>query len=286
MMRALFALAILTLAGAGCRQKAPEPAAPPPVERPDEEARRPHGGAQTVAPAPDRAPADFPLRVYEPFFPGDHEYHGVTWNEIFDEPGESFEAYISGYAWSTAIRSIRIYPMGKPSKHLAGAIGIMRDYLSIAFSSQVKVMGHLDPPTGAYNTHFNQYDANTVLNGMMYNKDIERIHHLNIAVTETDMYAGRLNFVFGYADYVSHVGIISLARLGGQKDPSIFNRRLLKLVRHEIGHMYGMAHCTNAECVMRGANSRAETARTATNPSMSSIARISAASSRAASRGR
>jgi archaemetzincin len=72
------------------------------------------------------------------------------------------------------------------------------------------------------------------------------------------MYAGRLNFVFGYADYVNHVGIVSLARLGGRKDPSLFARRLLKLVRHEIGHMYGMAHCTNASCVMRGANSRVE----------------------------
>jgi archaemetzincin len=134
----------------------------------------------------------------------------------------------------------------------------MREFIAIAFSSEVVVEEPLDPPTGAYNTHFDQYDANTVLNGMMYDDEIDRVHCLNVAVTETDMYAGRLNFVFGYADYVNHVGIVSLARLGGRKDPSLFARRLLKLARHEIGHMYGMAHCTSPSCVMRGANSRAE----------------------------
>ncbi len=259
MMRALALLALAGLLGpAGCRpgtpeadRQEPEPARPEPL-------RRSHGGQQTVAPTEGQAAADFALRVYEPVFPGDHDYEGVGWNDIFAEPGESFEAYISGYRWGTAIRSVRIYPLGAPTRTLEEATRLMREFLSIAFSSEVIVQDALNPPTGAYNSHFDQYDANTVLNGMMYNEDIDRIHHLNVAVTETDMYAGRLNFVFGYADYVNHVGIVSLARLGGRKDPSLFARRLLKLVRHEIGHMYGMAHCTHRTCVMRGANSRAE----------------------------
>jgi archaemetzincin len=254
-MRAILAVAILA---SGCRAPSPEPGEETRPFRPDEAARTAHGGAQTVAAGPGAPAADFPLRVYEPPFPGDHEYSGVTWNEIFAEPGESFEAYISGYGWGTALRSIRLYPLGKPSKRLRAALDLARDYLAIAFSSEVTVMDPLDPPSGAYNSHFGQYDANTVLNGMMYHDDIDRASHLNLAVTETDMFAGRLNFVFGYADYVSHVGIVSLSRLGGRRDQALFDRRLLKLVRHEIGHMYGMAHCTNPACVMRGANSRAE----------------------------
>ena len=60
------------------------------------------------------------------------------------------------------------------------------------------------------------------------------------------------------ADYVHHVGVISLSRLGGGPDGSLFARRLLKLARHEVGHMYGMAHCTEPSCIMRGANTREE----------------------------
>jgi archaemetzincin len=253
----LLALALAT-AGVGCRPGRTDLEQQEPAARPSEAGRRPHGGEQTVAPGTQGTPVDFPLRVYEPVFPGDHDHQGVTWNELFKEPGESFEAYISGYKWGTAIRSIHIYPLDPKTRRLGDAVELAAAFLRIAFSSTVTVMEPLDPPTGAYNTHFDQYDANTVLNGMMYNEKIDRIDHLNMAITETDMYAGRLNFVFGYADYVNHVGIISLARLGGRRDPSLFKRRLLKLVRHEIGHMYGMAHCTHPTCVMRGANSRAE----------------------------
>ncbi len=259
LMRSLALLALAGLLGtAGCRSGTQSTAHEEPAPVRPTSPRHPHGGQQTVAPTAGQEPANFALRVYEPVFPGDHEFEGEGWNDIFSEPGESFEAYISGYRWGTAIRSVHIYPLGTPTKTLEKSTRLMQEYLTIAFSSEVIVQDPLDPPTGAYNSHFDQYDANTVLNGMMFNDDIDRIHHLNVAVTETDMYAGRLNFVFGYADYVNHVGIISLARLGGRKDSSLFARRLLKLVRHEIGHMYGMAHCTHGSCVMRGANSRAE----------------------------
>jgi len=252
---------VLCLVAAGGCGRVPDPPGGASREariRPDEHSRRPHGGEQTVASLPGSEPDDFPLRVYEPLFPGDGEYRGLGWNDIWEEPGESFEAYISGYKWGTAIRSIRIYPLGPTTKRIRSAMVFMKEFLEIAFSSSVEVMDPLGKPTGAYNSHFDQYDANSVLNGMLFDDGIDRSHHLNIAVTETDMYAGRLNFVFGYADYVSHVGIVSLARLGGKKEPELFERRLLKLSRHEIGHMYGMAHCTSHSCVMRGANSRSE----------------------------
>lgn len=273
-MRALAFLALAALTGlAGCRTQAHPPGQESAPSRPGS-SRHPHGGEQTVAPSPGSPPADFALRVYEPVFPGDHEHKGVGWNDIFAEPGESFEAYISGYKWGTAIRSVHIYPLGTPCKRLEEATSLMREFIAIAFSSEVVVEEPLDPPTGAYNSHFDQYDANTVLNGMMYNDRIDKVHCLNVAVTETDMYAGRLNFVFGYADYVNHVGIVSLARLGGRKDHSLFARRLLKLARHEIGHMYGMAHCTNPSCVMRGANSRAEADSTPLNLCPSCAAKL------------
>ena len=242
----------------GCRGGEIDPASiPASGAGPVETSRQAHGGDRLWAPeqVPER---DFPLRVYEPLFPGEHAYDGPTWNENHGEPGESFEAYMSGYRRGTAVRSIHIHPLGKLDRRHADGLELLVEYLEIAFASEVTIRPPLDPPAGSYNTRYGQYDANAILDGMIHSEEVERIEHLNIAVTSRDMYAGQLAFVFGFADYVHHVGVISLSRLGGEKDAELFRRRLLKLGRHEVGHMYGMAHCTNPECVMRGTLSRTE----------------------------
>ncbi len=200
----------------------------------------------------------YPLRVHEPAFPGDHEFTGVTWNELFEEPGESFEAYMYGYKRGTALRSIHIWPLGQGGKRMTQATTLLARFLSVAFTSEVQVEEPIDPLPGSINTHFAQYDANAVLNGLMRDERVDNVNHLNIAIADRDMYAGKLAYVFGYADYVHHVGVLSLARLGDRTDGQAFKRRLLKLARHEVAHMYGMAHCVDPSCVMRGANTQSE----------------------------
>ncbi len=257
-MLALAALATLAPGLAGCGPVGRDPAAG--EDRAKAEPRRePHGGSP-IAGATGASPKveTYSLHVEEPLFPGDFAYTGTTWNEIFGEPGESFGAYVAGYKRATAVRYIRIYPLGTLSKRSRKAMDLAAEYLEIAFSSEVAIMEPLSTMPGSYNSHYGQYDANAILNGMMQGNGVESAYHLNVAVTDTDLYAGKLSFVFGYADYVSHVAVVSLARLVAKKDTPLSERRLLKLLRHEIGHMYGMAHCTHPECIMRGANSREE----------------------------
>lgn len=75
------------------------------------------------------------------------------------------------------------------------------------------------------------------------------------------------NFVFGQATYHQGVGVWSVARLGRDYGASRGRpagsprllRRVFKLMAHEVGHMYGMQHCTHFSCVMNGSNSLAET---------------------------
>jgi len=86
---------------------------------------------------------------------------------------------------------------------------------------------------------------------------IHRDGNLNLVVTRSDLYAGKLGYVFGYADYVSHVSVLSTRRLRSG-DAGLFLRRLLKIARHEIGHMHGLAHCAYPACVMRGIDSLEE----------------------------
>ncbi len=77
------------------------------------------------------------------------------------------------------------------------------------------------------------------------------------------------NFVFGMASFRERVGVYSIARYhppfdGGRagRDPASWVRsRALKVMAHEIGHMFGMEHCTYYECVMNGSNHLVETDR-------------------------
>ena len=124
----------------------------------------------------------------------------------------------------------------------------------------------IEIPKEAYNKKRNQYKSAFFLT-------ITRISALQLnynkilGITDVDIYAPDLNFIFGQAEYSelgedSKAGIISVARLHpefygivGQKDelPVIYLKRTLKEALHEIGHTLGLNHCQNL-CVMKFSN--------------------------------
>jgi archaemetzincin len=115
-------------------------------------------------------------------------------------------------------------------------------------------------PQDAYDLRRNQYLANALL-GLA-----ARAAHAPadprarvLAVTEADLYAGDLNFVFGVAQSRGPAAVISLCRLGFGADPPLRRERALKEAVHELGHTLGLAHCPNAKCVMHFSNSLADT---------------------------
>jgi archaemetzincin len=77
-----------------------------------------------------------------------------------------------------------------------------------------------------------------------------------MAVVDVDLYIPVLTFVFGQAQLDGTAGVVSTFRLhsefyGMPKDPQRFRERLDKEVLHEVGHLYGLYHCHQFECVMR-----------------------------------
>ncbi|MFW5966898.1 MAG: archaemetzincin [Persicimonas sp.] len=62
------------------------------------------------------------------------------------------------------------------------------------------------------------------------------------------------NFVFGQASLRNRVGVYSFARYTEEEDDWLMLRRTLKVMAHEIGHMYGLTHCTYFECGLNGSN--------------------------------
>lgn len=97
-----------------------------------------------------------------------------------------------------------------------------------------------------------------------------------LAVTTRDLYAGNdWNFVFGEAAPLARVGVFSFARMdpafpAPPPDPAgrdgatraLVLRRCLKVVTHEIGHLFGLEHCVAGLCLMNGANGVDEMDRT------------------------
>jgi archaemetzincin len=87
-----------------------------------------------------------------------------------------------------------------------------------------------------------------------------------LGVTDVDLYARDLKYVFGQADPAVQVAVISLARLrpefeGGQPDDLLFRERVLKEAVHELGHTFGLKHCEEQHCVMHFSNSLVDTDR-------------------------
>ncbi len=86
-----------------------------------------------------------------------------------------------------------------------------------------------------------------------------------LAVTNCDLYAGDLNFVFGLAESPGRCAVISLFRLRVGENEETFRRRAVKEAVHEVGHTWGLSHCQNPRCVMHFSNSLEDTDRKETS---------------------
>ena len=83
-------------------------------------------------------------------------------------------------------------------------------------------------------------------------------------MTEVDLYAASLNFVFGEAQCPGKFALISLLRLkpefyGERADNSLFLERAMKEAVHEVGHMLRLKHDRNPSFVMFFSNSIKDT---------------------------
>lgn len=76
-----------------------------------------------------------------------------------------------------------------------------------------------------------------------------------LAVTAADLYVPVLTFVFGEAQLEGQCAIVSTARLrdefyGLPAREELLRERLLKESIHELGHTFGLRHCSDWSCVM------------------------------------
>ena len=154
---------------------------------------------------------------------------------------------------------IILIPLGDVDSEI---IGELKNRIKVIFQCPMEIGTGFSDLAQAYDHQREQYLASALIDALNIRKEEEKERVVGIA--DIDLYAPRLNFVFGQADILSGTAIISLCRLrqeyyGLPPDKDLFLARAAKEIVHELGHTFGLGHCHDSKCVMHFSNSLADT---------------------------
>lgn len=137
----------------------------------------------------------------------------------------------------------------------------LKDELEKRFKIPVAYENPIPLDRYAFQKRRNQYYSPILLQELR-NKPKDK--SIILGIVDVDLYVNGLNFIFGQANLRDGVAIISLTRLreeyyGHKPDETLFRKRVTTEAVHELGHIYGLNHCSNPKCVMFFSNSLADT---------------------------
>ncbi len=161
-----------------------------------------------------------------------------------------------------ALVTVLLQPIGEVEEDLLAYLSRGVE-LRVPWSTCVVAEEPLPPPRWAFDDWRRQYFSPAILKAL---KDLHGPKPLNfkvLGVADVDAYTPGLNFVFGEAEIDGSYAVIYLARLKlglyAPVERGVFFERALKEAVHELGHTFGLTHCSNPACVMRFSNSIADT---------------------------
>jgi archaemetzincin len=210
--------------------------------------------------------------AFEPIpTPGPHD-----WLAVHDEPAQTFDDFKASRSnRPTRNRSIiYLQPLGEFAANRSPSLNKLRDFAAAFFAMPVQVLPPVPMEHAKFSTRRNPYTSNTqILTGAVLDFLKGRVPSdafCLLAITMEDLYPeASWNFVFGQASLRERVGVYSFVRYdpafyGEQRMPDyepLLLRRSCKVLAHETGHMFGLAHCTFFNCLMNGSNHLAESDR-------------------------
>lgn len=185
------------------------------------------------------------------------------------EPGQSFENFISIRPAKPDRYQNKIYlqPLGNFIDGQSPNLEKLKAYTTAYFMMDTTILPVLPINESKLTSRINPYTRNRqiltrdVLILLKKRKPIDAFCVL--AITMEDLYPDpSWNFVFGQASPRDGVGVFSFARYDpvfyGEKrrknSQRILLRRSCKVLAHETGHMFSLAHCIYFQCLMNGSN--------------------------------
>jgi archaemetzincin len=159
------------------------------------------------------------------------------------------------------LSDIVIHPFGEIGGNIVETVRVAVGH---RFGVNASVGAGIAVPVRAYSREREQYDSTALLDELaVLRRDDKRTR---LGVTAVDLFVPGLNFVFGEASSADRVAVFSTARLGLERNgeptsEALFGRRSITEALHELGHAFGLGHCTRQDCVMWFSNTLAETDR-------------------------
>lgn len=194
------------------------------------------------------------------FRPKGHPKPG-EWLAQHDEGGQSLQDFMNSNPNRPDAQRNVIYlqPMGDWRGSSCPSLAALAHYAHSFFRQQVDVLpaislGNIDV-SERQNPHEGQRQLLTTDILRLLARALPDDAFCVLGMSLIDLYPDpNWNFVFGQASLRNRVGVFSFARYTSEGDAHLTLRRSLKVMAHEIGHMYGLTHCTYFECGLNGSN--------------------------------
>lgn len=192
------------------------------------------------------------------------------WLSSHDENGQSFDQYLKNEKLISPLKSkntIYIQPIGSFTIWEKKIIDWNTTYIQLFFglkTIQLKPISDKSIPKDKQRIHLgsNQLHAGYIVHNLLPKK-MPKDGIVIMALTAKDLYPDpKWNFVFGLASYHKRTGVSSIFRYSNddlnENNYSLCLQRIIKTSTHEISHMFSVAHCINAVCLMNGVNNLEE----------------------------
>lgn len=149
---------------------------------------------------------------------------------------------------------LSLMPVGDVER---GALEAIAGRCEQEFGWEIRIEPPIALPEPAFDAKRGQYEAIHILRTVI--EHVRPHTSRTLGVVSRDLFIPMLTFVFGQAQLKGSVAIMSLARLrqeyyGLPSNGALMLKRAEKEAMHELGHTFGLIHCTNRECAMALSN--------------------------------